>query len=59
MPNLSLLGDGQRAGNGARVNRDLAVDQEGRHPALGAVAPKAPEDPKIHALSITGTARVP
>jgi len=59
MPNLSLLGDGERAGDGAGIDRHLAVNQEGRHPALGAIAPEAPKDPKIHALSITGTARVP
>jgi len=59
MPNLSLLGDGECAGNGAGIDRHLTVNQEGRHPTLGTVAPKAPKNPKIHALSITGTARVP
>ena len=58
MPNLSLLGDGECPGDGAGVDGHVAVNQEGCHPALGTVAPKAPKDPKIHALSITGTARV-
>jgi hypothetical protein len=59
MTNLSLLGDGECASDGAGIDRHLTVNQEGCHPTLGTVAPKAPKNPKIHALSITGTARVP
>jgi hypothetical protein len=37
----------------------VPVNQKGCHPTLGTVAPKASKNPKIHALSITGTVRVP
>ena len=59
MSNLPLLGDGECASYGAGIHRHPAVNQEGRHPAVRAVPAEAPENPKIHALIITGTARVP
>jgi hypothetical protein len=55
---LPLLGDRQSAGDGPGIDRHLTINQEGGHPALGTVAPKAPKNPKIHAPSITGKARV-
>ena len=57
--NLPLFFDRECAGDGAGIDRNATIHQKGRHPALGAIAPKASQDPKFHALSITGTARVP
>ena len=57
--NLPLFVDGQRPRNRPGVNRHLGVNKEGGHPTLGAIPTKASQNPKFHAPSITGTARLP
>ena len=59
MAEAPLFGDRERARDCARIDGHAAIDEKRGHPAFGAIAPKAPEDPKFHALSIPGPARLP
>jgi len=56
---LPLFFDRQRPRDGARIHGHAAVDQEGGHPAFGAIASETPENSKFHAPSIPAPSRLP